>query len=612
MVHVFGATLSLAVHGVDPRILPPVNVTEQYEARLAAVDQQARARDAADARIAFIRLAVVAATIVLAWMVFARELFPAAILLVPFAAFVVLVIVHERGRRRRERLERVVAFYRRRLALLQGDWSDDGNNGERFRSEAHPYADDLDLFGHASVFHLLSVAQTPAGEETLAAWLTSPAAAEVVRERQGAVAELRDDLEVRERLAAVTSDIAKKPVTESLLEWAEGPEIRFTAIERLATSFVAIAASVTFVYWLVRGDAIPFLVALAAHTAVLARLRGRVHALTAPVGGHHRELTTLVEVMEAFETRSFSAPLLRRRWNQEAPNGSRELSRLVRLIDLLDAMRNQFFILFGYMWLWNEHVAFAIQRWRERNGRLIRGWRGAVGELEALLSFATHAYEHPTDTFPVIAEGEMTLHAAAVAHPLLPEARAVRNDVRLGGAERIWIISGSNMSGKSTLLRAVGTNVVLALAGGTVRAAEFRVSPFTVGASIRINDSLQQGSSRFYAELLRIKQIVSLAATSPPLLFFLDEIFGGTNSHDRGVGAEGVVRALLKERAVGFVTTHDLAVTQLAGHHSESVRNVHFEDQIEAGRMVFDYKLRDGVVMKSNALELMRSVGLDV
>lgn len=596
----------------QPPQLSSVNATEQYVERRGVIEQQARERDAVDARIAFVRLAVVAGTILLAWLVFSRELLPASVLLIPFAAFVVLVIFHERGRRKRERLERIIAFYRRRLALLEGDWSDDGNNGARFRSETHPYSDDLDLFGHASLFHLISVAQTPAGEEMLASWLASPARPEVARERQAAVAELSDHYELREKLAAVTREIAAKPVTESLLEWAEGAPIRFSAAERGATTVVAAGTAALFVFWLVSGNVLPFVIALVVHSTVVARLRSRVHALTAPVGSHHRELTTLVEVMEAFEEKSFEAPLLKRRWNQEAPAGSREISRLVRLIDLLDAMRNQFFILFGYLLLWNEHVAFAIERWRSRNGQQMRGWRAAVGELEALLSLATHAFEHPSDTFPELVEGEMTLDATGVAHPLLPEARAVRNDVRLGGAERIWVISGSNMSGKSTLLRAVGTNVVLALAGGTVRAKQFRVSPFTVGASIRINDSLQQGSSRFYAELLRIKQIVNLAETNPPLLFFLDEIFGGTNSHDRGIGAQGVVRALLKQQAVGFVTTHDLAVTQLADAVAGSVRNVHFEDQIENGRMVFDYQLRDGVVTKSNALELMRSVGLDV
>lgn len=585
---------------------------EEYRRRFAAVDAAAKERDAVDARIAFIRLAVVAAAIVLAWIIFSRELIAAAWLFVPFTAFVALVILHERGRRARERLDRVAAYYKRRIALLEGERGSDGADGERFRDETHPYADDLDLFGAGSLFQLISVAQTPAGEETIASWLTAPAETAVIRERQAAVAELRDDLDVRERLAAVTGEIRKSPVTESLLEWAEGAPVTFAASERIAATIAAAATAITFVLWIATGNVLPFVVALVVHTAVGARLRARVHALTAPLGVHHREITTLVEVLHSFEGRSFHSPLLSRRWNEEAPTGSRELGRLVKLIDLLDAMRNQFFILFGYMLLWNEHVAFRIAAWRTRYGAMVRSWREAVGELEALLSLAAHAYEHPADIVPEIVDDDATLDCAGVAHPLLPETRAVRNDVRLGPDERVWIISGSNMSGKSTLLRAIGTNAVLALAGGTVRARRFRISRFTIGASIRINDSLQQGSSRFYAELLRIRQIVTLAETRPPLLFFLDEIFGGTNSHDRGIGAGGVVRALLRQRAIGFVTTHDLAVTELASDFPLQVRNVHFEDQIEAGRMVFDYKLRDGIVTRSNALELMRSVGLDV
>ena len=203
--------------------------------------------------------------------------------------------------------------------------------------------------------------------------------------------------------------------------------------------------------------------------------------------------------------------------------------------------------------------------------------------------------------------------ATALAHPLIAEGSAVANSVSLGGsAPSVLVISGSNMSGKSTLLRAVGANTVLALAGGPVRAERLSLSPLAIGATIRVEDSLQEGHSRFYAEILRIRDIVALTAGKTPVLFLLDEILHGTNSHDRRIGADAVVRALVDAGAIGLVTTHDLALTALAVSLEPRAKNVHFEDRIEQGRMVFDYTMRDGVVERSNALELMRAVGLKV
>jgi DNA mismatch repair ATPase MutS len=225
---------------------------------------------------------------------------------------------------------------------------------------------------------------------------------------------------------------------------------------------------------------------------------------------------------------------------------------------------------------------------------------------------AAYSFEHPSDPFPEIIEGGATFDAEKLGHPLLPSAVCVSNSVSISGQTRVLLVSGSNMSGKSTLLRAVGVNVVLAMAGAPVRASRLRLTPLRVGASIRINDSLQEGSSRFYAEITRLRQIVDLAGGNPPLLFLLDELLQGTNSKDRRIGGEGIVRALVDRGSIGIVSTHDLALTDIGGPLDGHLRNVHFQDELADGRMTFDYTLRDGVVTKSNGLELMRSIGLDV
>jgi len=291
---------------------------------------------------------------------------------------------------------------------------------------------------------------------------------------------------------------------------------------------------------------------------------------------------------------------------------SRQIARLTLLIQILDSLKNQFFAPIAFVLLIPAQLALAIEHWRRHAGAKIPQWLDAVAEIEALSSLAGYAYEHPRDPFPELVESEVLFEGESLGHPLIAESRSVRNDVRLGAEPRALIVSGSNMSGKSTLMRTIGTNVVLALAGAPVRASSLRLSPLAIGASIHILDSLQTGASRFYAEITRLRQIVELTKGDLPLLFLLDEILSGTNSHDRLIGAEAVVRGLVERGAIGVVTTHDLALTRIVETLNWRAANVHFEDHLENGRMIFDYKMRPGVVRRSNALELMRSVGLEV
>jgi len=270
-----------------------------------------------------------------------------------------------------------------------------------------------------------------------------------------------------------------------------------------------------------------------------------------------------------------------------------------------------FFFLVNMILLWTVQFAFAIENWRATNGARLAHWTRVLGEFEALNSLATYAYEHPDDPFPEIAESGMFLRAEGISHPLLPDKQAIRNDVRLDETQRLYIISGSNMSGKSTLLRTIGVNTVLALAGAPVRAHRFALTPIHLGASLRTQDSLQGGISRFYAEIQRLRQIVDISREKP-LLFLLDEVLHGTNSHDRRVGAEAVLRSLLRAGALGLLTTHDLTLTQIAADPDLHAVNAHLEDEIVEGKMHFDYHLRPGVVTRSNAIELMRAVGLEV
>jgi DNA mismatch repair ATPase MutS len=325
----------------------------------------------------------------------------------------------------------------------------------------------------------------------------------------------------------------------------------------------------------------------------------------------------LTELLERVERESFSSSRLRALRGALETGGrplSRRIARLQTFIAARDALRNEIARPFALMLLVRSQAAVAIDRWHAMHGPQLSEWLRAVGELEALASLATYSFEHPDDPFPTLsAEGPIFI-GLGLGHPLIQSDHVVRNDVRLGGddAPHVLVVSGSNMSGKSTLLRAVGANEVLAMAGGPVRARSLHCSPMSIGATIHVEDSLQAGRSRFYAEILRIRDIVDRTRGETPVLFLLDEILHGTNSRDRRIGAEAIVRTLVRAGAIGLVTTHDLALTELTGIFGARAENVHFEDRIEAGTIVFDYRMREGVVERSNALELMRAAGLDV
>ncbi|HZW33399.1 MAG TPA: DNA mismatch repair protein MutS, partial [Isosphaeraceae bacterium] len=327
------------------------------------------------------------------------------------------------------------------------------------------------------------------------------------------------------------------------------------------------------------------------------------------------DLVLLSELLGRLEREPFEAPLLQSLRAALETGGlpaSARIRRLARLLHLLDTRKNQLFVPLAALWLWTTQIAMRIDAWRGGTGPEVAHWIEAIGAFEALSALAAYAAENPADPFPELDRETTCYVAEAVGHPLIPVGDCVRNDIRLGPSARVLIVSGSNMSGKSTLLRTVGINAVLAFAGAPVRAARLRLSMLSLGATLRIQDSLQAGRSRFYAEITRVRQLVDRAQGPLPLLFLFDELFHGTNSHDRCVGAEAVVRGLIDRGALGLVTTHDLALAEIADRLAPAVANVHFEDRLVDGTMLFDYRMRPGVVQHSNALALMRAIGLDV
>ncbi len=593
---------------------------QEYARRLQLREAQLAGLDLWDRRLGNGRVTVFVLAVAITWPTLVSQAWSPSWLAAPLAVFVALVVAHAPIVAARDRRRLGVGFYRRGLARLAGQWGEPLDDGAAFRSDEHPYTGDLDIFGPGSLYALLCTARSLPGRAVLADWLSGPATPEETGGRQESVEELCGRLDLQEEVAVLAADLSPGIRAAALDEWGREPR-RLTAPAVPGVAALLGAANLAAVgAWLfgpLGGRALLPLLAVSMLLALVFRSRvvESLAGLTVSAG----ELRFFSRLMTRLERESFASPRLRdlqRRSSAAAERPSARLLQLARLIEWNDSRGNLLFQPLASLLLLGTQFAFAAERWRARNGRAVGDWLRAVGEFEALSALATFSYENPDYVFPEVVRGAPRFESEALTHPLLPRETRVSNSVNLGGEGpggplRLLLVSGSNMSGKSTLLRTVGVAAVLAFAGAPVPARRLRLSRLAVGASIQLRDSLLEGVSRFYAELQRLRRIRDLAVAGPTL-FLLDEILHGTNSHDRRLGAAGVIRGLLAAGAVGLVTTHDLALAEIADELVPAAANVHFEDHLEEGRMAFDYRLRAGTVERGNALALMRSLGLPV
>ena len=589
---------------------------DDYRERLKDRQERVKRYERIHVRLGNARLALAAVAAILAWESLWRHAFSGWWIALPIVAFIFLAAYHSSVLRAQELAARAVSFYERGLARIEERWTGTGQTGERFLDPHHEYAADLDLFGRGGLFELLSTARTRMGEETLAAWLLSPSPVDQLTVRQKSVHALRDTVDFWEDIAVLGKDAEAGVHPDALVNWAEAANV-FKATwlpwAGLVLAAGALAGAIAWGYW---GLATPFIITIIIAGIIVYSLRKPVEEVLHGSEHEFRDLKLLAGVLASIEKQTFSDPHLLALQRELCPGevkAAEAIARLSRIINWSEQRENFFFKLLDIPLMYSVQVAYAAERWRAAYGHSVGSWLRVIGEVEALISLATYSHEHPVDPFPeFVKSAGACFEGDALGHPLLADSKCVRNSVSLCETTRVLLVSGSNMSGKSTLLRAIGINTVLAMAGAPVRAKQLRLTPLHVGASIRINDSLQDGSSRFYAEIKRIRRIFDLAGNAVPLLFLLDELLQGTNSRDRLVGAEGVIAALLDRGAIGLVSTHDLALTEMGGRIGGRLHNVHFEEEFREGRMYFDYKLREGIVTKSNGIALMRSIGLDV
>jgi hypothetical protein len=540
-------------------------------------------------------------------------------------SFVVLVVWHGRLDMSERRVRAAVDFHKWAVDRIDGRFEAYPSRGDRFVSDEHPYTSDLGIFGPSSIFQLVDATETRRGEEFLARWLSEPTLLGAALERQESVRELVPREAMRESLFVEGALIAAdRPNPDPLIAWAEGDaKLEPPTITRPVAFALPLATAALVVLGqlgLVPGQA--WLAALVAQWVYGLSLLPKIEPIAAAVSSREGALSRYRWMLEIIEGEGFASPLLQRLQRDLAPGAggqtaSAEVRALSNIVGFLDARHNEVFRFFiGPLVLWDAHCVLALEAWRKRAGKSVRRWLEVIGEVEALASLAGFAHDHPEHAWPTFSDTP-AFRAAGLGHPILDASSLVRNDVELRGPGTALLVTGSNMSGKSTLLRSMGTNVVLAMAGAPVVARSFVTSAFEVRTSMWARDSLAKGVSHFYAELQKLKRVVDGIERERPLFFLLDEILQGTNSRERVIGARSVLRHLLERKAMGAVSTHDVGLLDLPPELDVKLDKVHFEEQVQSkadgeSTMSFDYTLRKGVVRSTNALRLMKLVGIDV
>ena len=534
-------------------------------------------------------------------------------------AVIVLMLVVQKHRgilKSVKRAQRCVQYYQRCLKRLAGDWSSGSLDGEEYLTQEHLYARDLDLFGNESLFQFTCMSRTRFGQKRFAEWLLNREPYETILSRQKATQELAEKIDLREKLAILDEHSIRDIDAERLNHWLEKPSSLPDKKVLLAAGLLGCGMFLIVLGMIFANLPVAvFLVGVVIELGLLGIIGKQSQTILQDLGEVEKELAIFSQVTKEFESQSFETEALQEHVKQlhdEDLVASQAIDKFVGLAQHEEASRmNQLYAAFAIVFMIRVYFLYAIESWRLRHSEKIQGWLNSVADLECLCSVSCYAYEHEElNVWPEFENKSIKFVAKELKHPLLKDA--VSNDVDLGDPLKLLLVSGSNMSGKSTMLRTIGQNVILAMIGAPVCAKSLNLSIFSLASSMVVSDSLKQGVSHFYAEIQRLKAITDLSEKDPPVLFLLDEILHGTNSADRKAGAAGVIRYLLERNSIGLVTTHDLSLTEIVDEWEASASNVHFIDTFKEDGIEFDYKMRSGIVTEGNGVRLMRLMGLDV
>lgn len=594
-----------------------------YRQRCAIFAQQRDAAAKRSDRISNIRLLVFCVLLLSAGAAIAHSPWWWLGVLGMLIIFVVAVVRHYAIEQERQRYATLWAINDEGLQRLRRDWATLPLRQVTQPPPPDSYASDLDVFGHASLMHLLGTASTPVGLATLYRWLLEPASPEIIVQRQAAVGELAPLVDWRDELALRGRAIkASQAAYEQFVAWAEqSPVLSHRPVIVWIARILPVLTLSAFLAYFTGLIRVPWWLVLCVLNLIYANSVGVLaDKVIVQVAARQHSFADFAALFRLINSQSFDTPELQRLQQTLRAGGLRadeQMARLGRIMALADQRFSFFYIVLQAFTVWNIHVGWLLERWQRDVGSHARRWLATLGETEALAALATLHHDNPGWVMPVVKAGERCLQTDAIAHPLLPPPSAVPNDVTIGPPHTFLLITGSNMSGKSTLLRAIGLNLVLAQAGGPVCAASFQCPPLVLATSMRISDSLEGGISYFMAELLRLKTVIDTAkvshAAGRTTLFLLDEILHGTNTSERQIAARRIIKQLLQLAALGAVSTHDLTLAA-APDIAVNSQPFYFTEQFSRGPdgplMEFDYTLRPGLAPSTNALKLMEIIGL--
>jgi hypothetical protein len=512
----------------------------------------------------------------------------------------------------------LVSVNENELKALTGDYYHFGD-GSAHMPHDHVYANDLDIFGHASLFQYINRTTSAMGSTALANLLLEPSLAHEIADRQEAVRELAGKTEWRQSLQAFGKEKKIETSTQvRLQQWMSEPNsfshFKPWQVLRFILPAIILAITAGYIFDVLPARVFNYTVLFFGILAYF--ISKKVSPVQQQLSRIVDEISVMTDSIALIENATFNAPLLKRlekNFHIEHSKASFQLKELKGILDRMDLRYNPVvFIPLDIFLLWDLQQVLALENWKKRNQQHITEWFDAVGKLEAVSSFATLHFNHPEWCFPVIAPRHFSIEGSEIGHPLIGENKRVNNPITISHTGELMLITGSNMAGKSTYLRSIGINVVLAMAGSVVCAKSFSVSPVQLMTSMRIADNLEENTSTFYAELKKLKTIIEKVNNDEEVFILLDEILRGTNSLDRHTGSEALIKQLIKHNAVAIIATHDIALAKLKDAYPENILNYYFDVQVSNDELYFDYRLKEGVCSSLNASILMRKIGIEL
>lgn len=590
-----------------------------YKQRIETLQAELKQLQRKKSSFAWLRLGAVLAIFLAFYLLYAY-----GIIYVVFATMILLfvfirmIFLDLNNATKIDHLKTLISINENEINYLSGNYYNHPD-GAAHNEKEHAYANDLDIFGRASLFQFINRTTSEPGSNTLADYLKRPAPIDDIEQRQEAVKELSGKIKWIQDLRSIgEKDTITISTKERLEAWIKDPPVfsQFKPWSWLRYLLPAIILSIIMLFIFDKVSFTFLLFSLLVFLIISYQLNKYIAPVHEKLSRIAKELNTLTASISAIEKQNFECLLLKKLQStflKNNKNASQEIYTVKKIMDKLDTRYNLVLaVTLNPLLLWNLQQVLDLEKWKTGKQHHIDKWFRTLGEFEALWSFGTLDFNQPSWVFPIVIPGYFSIKGKEIGHPLIPESKRVNNFINISDAAQLMLVTGSNMAGKSTYLRSIGINVVLAMAGAPVCASEFKVSHVQVISSMRISDNLEESTSTFYAELKKLKSIIEKVNQGDKVFILLDEILRGTNSLDRHTGSKALIKQLIKNKAAAIIATHDLELADLKNEFPENILNFHFDVQVSKEELYFDYLLKAGICTSLNASILMKKIGIEL